>query len=265
MKTFFNVSAVFCLTILLLLSGCSKERSGNSNGQQQVKIYLTDNPVAFQQVNVDIQRLEVKIEVKDSTGAERAFWETLQIRAGVYNILNFRNGVDTLFAQGFVTAGEIKKIRITLGNRNSVMADRIVYPLLLKKPQVIIDVDDISSINPSAVKIHIDFDACGSIIKISNNQFELQPRIRTFSDDHDGRIEGKILPREAAAIVSVISNGDTLLAIPENEGEFKIRGIKAGVVDVFVNATANGYRDTTLRNIQLNGKEVKLPTIVLQK
>ncbi len=265
MKTRYSILAAGILFATLLFVSCTKERSGNSNGKQQVKIFLTDNPVAFQQVNVDIQRLEVKIEVKDSTGAEREFWETLQIRAGVYNILNFRNGVDTLFAQGFVTTGEIKKIRITLGTRNSVMADSVVYPLLLKKPQVIIDVDDISSIDPSAVKINIDFDACGSIIKINNNQFELQPRIRTFSDDHDGRIEGKVLPRDAAAIVSVISNGDTLLAIPEDDGEFKIRGIKTAVVDVFVNATANGYRDTTLRNVTLNGREVKLPTIILQK
>jgi len=264
MKAMFNVMIATAVSACLLLS-CSKENSANTSGKQQVKIYLTDNPVAFQQVNVDIQKLEVKIEVKDSTGAEREFWETLQIRAGVYNILNFRNGVDTLFAQGFVTTGEIKKIRITLGNRNSVMADSVMYPLLLKKPQVMIDVDDISSINPSAVKINIDFDACGSIIKINNNSFELQPRIRTFSDEHDGRIEGKVVPREAAAIVSVISKDDTLLAIPENDGEFKIRGIKSAVVDVFVNATANGYRDTTLRNVQLNNREVKLPTIILQK
>ena len=159
MKAMFNVMIATAVSACLLLS-CSKENSANTSGKQQVKIYLTDNPVSFQQVNVDIQKLEVKIEVKDSTGAEREFWETLQIRAGVYNILNFRNGVDTLFAQGFVTTGEIKKIRITLGNRNSVMADSVVNPLLLKKPQVMIDVDDISSINPSAVKINIDWLAC---------------------------------------------------------------------------------------------------------
>ena len=130
---------------------------------------------------------------------------------------------------------------------------------------MIIDVDDISLTNPNDLKLNLDFDACGSIIKISNNQFELQPKIRTFSDEHDGRIEGVVTPKEAGAIVSVTFGGQTLLAIPEHDGKFKIRGIKAGTVDLVVNATANGYRDTTIHNIIVGNKEVKLPTIVLRK
>lgn len=264
MKTTFKVLLAVAVLITFLLLACKKENSVNS-GKQKVSIYLTDNPVSFQAVNIDIQKVELKIEV-DSAGTEREFWEALKIRPGVYNILNFRNGVDTLLAEGFVTKGEIKKIRITLGTRNTVVIDSVTYPLTLKKPQIIIDVDDISEINPANFKIHIDFDACGSIIRINNNQFELQPRIRTFSDEHDGRIEGKVLPREAKAIVSVKFDNQTLLAIPEeDDGEFKIRGIKAGVVDLFVNATANGYRDTTIKNIIVGNREVKLPTIVLRK
>lgn len=263
MKTITKVLVAVTVLLLLLLLGCSKENSVNSN-LQKISIYLTDNPVDFKEVNIDILKVELKIEV-DSAGTEREFWETLKIRPGVYNILNFRNGVDTLLAEGFVTKGEIKKIRITLGTRNTVVIDNATYPLTLKKPQIIIDVDDISEINPSNFKINIDFDACGSIIRINNNQFELQPRIRTFSDEHDGRIEGKVLPREAKAIVSVKFGNQTLLAIPEDDGEFKIRGIKAGVVDLFINATANGYRDTTIKNIIVGDRDVKLGNIVLRK
>jgi len=264
MKTILKIVIPITALVMLLLLGCKKENSGAS-GKQKVSIYLTDNPVNFQAVNIDIQKVEVKIEV-DSAGIEREFWETLTIRPGIYNLLNFRNGVDTLVAQGFITTGEIKKIRITLGKQNSVMVDSVIYPLTLKKPEVIIDIDDIRQINPREFKINIDFDASGSIIRINNNQFELIPKIRTFDDDHDGRIEGRILPGEAKAIVSVVSGGQTLIAIPdEDDGEFKIRGIKATTIDLVINATANGYRDTTIKNINISNKELKLATITLHK
>lgn len=265
MKTMIKVLAAVTLLMIFLLLSCNKEKSVNT-GRQKISIYLTDNPIDFKAVNIDIQRIEVKVEI-DSAGIEREFWHELQIRPGVYNILNFRNGVDTLIAQGYIPGGEIKKLRITLGTRNSVVIDTTTYPLLLKEPFVIIDLDDdLEEINPAEFKLMLDFDACGSIIRINNNQFELRPRIRTFSDDDDGRIEGTIMPKEARAIVSVKSGTQTLLAIPdEDDGEFKIRGIKTGVVDLFVDATANGYRDTTIRNIIVGDRDVKLGTIVLKK
>lgn len=263
MKTILKIAIPVAAILILLLLGCKKE-SSTTDGKQKVKVYLTDNPVNFQAVNIDIQNVEVKVEI-DSAGIEREFWETLKIRPGVYNLLNFRNGVDTLLAEGFVTKGELKKLRVTLGTRNSVVVDNVTYPLTLKKSEVIIDLDDISEINPSEFKIHIDFDASGSIIRINNNQFELRPKIRTFDDDHDGRIEGTVLPKEAKAIVSVTGGGQTLIALPDDDdGEFKIRGIKASVVDLVINATANGYRDTTIKNIQVSEK-VKLATIILKK
>ncbi len=264
MKTILKVLVAVAMLMVLLLLGCSKENSVNSN-QQKISIYLTDNPVDFKEVNIDILKIEVKVEI-DSSGIEREFWVELKIRPGVYNILNFRNGVDTLIAQGFISRGEIKKIRITLGTRNSVVIDTTTYPLLLKEPVVIIETDDLEEINPLNFKLMLDFDACGSIIEIYNNQFELRPRIRTFSDDDDGRIEGAVLPKEAKAIVSVKSGTQTLLAIPEeDDGEFKIRGIQPGIVNLFIDATANGYRDTIIKNIMVGDRDVKLGTIILKK
>jgi hypothetical protein len=62
-------------------------------------------------VNIDIQKVEVKVET-DSAGVEREFWETLNTRPGIYNILNFRNGIDALLASGFVTNGEQKNFAL---------------------------------------------------------------------------------------------------------------------------------------------------------
>jgi hypothetical protein len=249
--------------ITLLLLGC-KKNNGIPAGKQKVSIYLTNNPVNFQAVNIDIQKVEVKVEAY-SAGVEREFWETLNTRPGIYNILNFRNGIDALLASGFVTNGEQKKLRITLGTRNTLVFDNVTYPLTLKKPDGIIDLDDISEINPLNLRINIDFDAFESIVCISNNQFELRPKIKTFDDDHDGRIGGRVLPKEAKAIVSITANGQTLVALPDDDCEFKIRGIKAGTVDMLINATANGYRDTTMKNMNVGQRKVELGTITLKK
>ena len=76
-----------------------------------------------------------------------------------------------------------------------------------------------------------------------------------------------MLPKEAHAIISAFGDKDTLMAIPDDEdGEFKIRGIRSTKVDLLVNATANGYQDTLIKNIMISpGGEIKLATINLHK
>ena len=63
-----------------------------------MRIYLTDDQTpVFDSVFIDLQKLEVKVE--DDTLSNDG-WINLNIHAGVYNILRFRNGLDTLFATG---------------------------------------------------------------------------------------------------------------------------------------------------------------------
>ena len=63
---------------------------------------------------------------------------------------------------------------------------------------------------------------------------------------------------------------DTLYAIPDyddddEEGEFKIRGIRPGTYSVLYDATAP-YRDTTLHNIIVEADEdTELPDIRLRQ
>ncbi|MEI9809676.1 MAG: hypothetical protein WDO16_18435 [Bacteroidota bacterium] len=72
-------------------------------------------------------------------------------------------------------------------------------------------------------------------------------------------IKGKVLPKQAKAVVAAIVNGDTLVAIPDHhDGKFKIRGLivtPGSTAVVFINATAGGYRDTTINNVALQRGE----------
>jgi Domain of unknown function (DUF4382) len=267
-KKWMAAIGVLMLMVMLVVS-CQKEQTVGEEvpaGMKRIKVFLTDDPsLVFDSIFVDIRVLEVKVET--NTGSE--FWDTLPIRTGVYNILKFRNGVDTLLTTAYIPNGEVKKIRLTLGTQNSVMKNGNSFPLALhnNNRQVIIDIPDVDSIDPNTFAIWIDFDGHGSVIRLRDNVFELRPRIHTFSNSHGARIEGEIKPRAALpAIVKVIAGSDTLLAVTDNDdGKFKIRGIRSSTVKLMV-IPSNGYRDSVLNNIQLSaGRDTKLGDIVVRQ
>jgi len=280
----------FCLLLSfsLLYSSCQKESSEKlPDGKQQVKIFLTDGPVDFDAVFVDIQRVEVwtapdscKGRWNDNDDDDRGNsgrgnsscgkWDTLNIRPGVYSLLSLSNGTDTLLASGFTPSGAIKKIRVILGDNNSVLIDSVSYPLSLHRNtnEIIIKVkdDDVDQLNNNNLQLWLDFDAGRSIVKIDHNRFVLKPVIHLFTPRRTAGIEGRVLPSRANIVVSAVANNDTLVAFPRSDGYFKIRGIKVTSADVYFNATANGYMDTTIRSVQLRpGKETNIGTIQLRQ
>src|SRR5215218_5118989 len=133
-NTFGLLMACSALCLLVVIA-CQKEVSNASDknkpfSQSPLKIYLTDHDTPiFDSVFIDIQKLEVKLE--DDT-LPNGGWIKLTINAGVYNILRFRNGLDTLFGTGNLPNDRIRKVRMTLGNQNSVMRNGQSFPLKIK-------------------------------------------------------------------------------------------------------------------------------------
>lgn len=278
MKRFHKLLVACGLFMLIMFAytACRKEAGSSNNipeGQQRIKIRLSDNPVRFDAVRVDIQRIEVKVlpDSCDRRDESCAVWDTLSINAGVYNLLDLANGADTLLANGLTIAGNILKLRLTLGTSNSVVIDSVSYPLSLwnNNNQVVISIrgEDVDQISPNDLQLWLDFDAGRSIVKVSNNRFVLKPHLKVWVPSHTASIEGKIQPDRADAVVAAIFNGDTLIAIPERrDGRFKIRGITTTTADLFINATANGYQDTTITGIQLDiGRTKNVGTIHLHQ
>jgi hypothetical protein len=90
-----SVAAVLIISTAIIACQKNASVSNSANQQHQARIFLTDHPTPiFDSVFIDIQKLEVKVE--DETMGNEG-WITLNIRPGIYNILNFRNGLDTLF------------------------------------------------------------------------------------------------------------------------------------------------------------------------
>jgi hypothetical protein len=148
--------------------------------------------------------------------------------------------------------------------------DSVSYPLTLwnnhNRITIKVKGEDIDEISPTDLQLWLDFDAGRSIVRVNNNRFVLKSFLRIWLPAQTASIKGKVLPDEAGAVVSAIANGDTLVAIPEERhGRFKIRGLRGTSAEVFINATTNGYRDTTLSAVPLTrGRETDIGTIQLR-
>jgi hypothetical protein len=309
MKHYRKLILAFSLVLIfiVLYTSCRKEASNSSipAGQQRIRIRLSDNPVNFGAVNVDIQMVEVQVipdsclnhsgddnnhdgdddHDNDHHGDEShgwgdddhhrdsrcSVWDTLDIHPGVYNLLDLANGADTLLASGFSPSGKVVKLRLTLGDNNSVVIDSVSYPLSLRNNSHHVTIrvggDNIDMISPNDLQFWLDFNAGRSIVRVDDNHFILRPFLTVWIPAHTATILGHVLPDSAESVVAAIFNGDTLVALPKpSDGFFKIRGITATAADVFINATANSYQDTTIAGVQLTvGKETDIGTVHLHQ
>lgn len=149
--------------------------SCNKNGETttDLRIHLTDNPYNAVEVNVDIQQVRVNFR-DDSTG-----WVNLDTRAGIYNLLNFQNGIDTVIAQATVPANTVKEIRFVLGTNNSIKIDTVVYPLTIPSgSESGLKIKLQRRLNAHIDSLKIDFDAALSILQTGTGEYKLKPVIK---------------------------------------------------------------------------------------
>ena len=281
----FGLIAFLCTA---LITACKKENSSDMPaGSQRLSLYLTDDPSPYDSVLIHIKYVEVKLDTCEHHKRDDHFgdndndrdddrkgrdefgkWDTLQITPGIYNVSKLKNGIDTLLGTATIT-GTIRKIRITLGDNNSLQMAGVAYPLnLLPGTNSYLYVKVKGLHHHEAIfgqsDLWIDFDISRSIVSRAG-QYYLRPVLRPFCDNNFARVKGTVLPADAAPLVTVYTATDTANAIPHPNGNFKIRGLKDGSYSVLYKGS-NGYRDTTLLNIQLQkGVEITLPTVVLTK
>jgi len=265
------------LALSLFFYACQKDTVTNDtipNGKTKLAVYLTDGPTDYQHVLVDIQQIAVKVDTcmrnsdddhdqpgcdddHDQRNSNCEIWDTINIRPGVYDLLQLRNGLDTLLASDFVLTGKIKRIKFTLGDNNTVIVDSTSYPIRLLNNQHFVYVnikrDHLDSLSANNLQLYLDFDLNHSI-KYRNGEYWLKPVIKPFGRHSTGEIEGKIMPQHSFGLIKAFNSTDTAYAIPWSHGEFKIRGLNQGTYSLYIQG-ANGYSDTTLTNIQVNKHE----------
>lgn len=280
--------------VLFVFFACSKNNSAGTNpnippGKSQVSIYMMDDPIQFSKVLIDIRQVVVEVDTaaKQSDPDEddewddnfcgrhrdqndkSVIWDTLSIKPGVYDLLQLRNGTDTLLASGLTTTGKILKIRITLGSDNTVFTDSTTsYPLEVfgPSPTFTINVrrENVSSVTNNEFKLWLDFNLSRSIF-FWNGEFLLKPNIIVFNDVVAAKLEGQVLPEHASPLVTAMNAADTLYAIPNEDGRYQFRGVPTGTYSINFKGH-NGYKDTTVNNIVVDSmRVVQVPTVTLHK
>lgn len=256
--------AVF-LTGVVAMTSCKKENKNTNvtpaSQKANIGFHLTDAPADYDAVNIDIQQVEVTMV---NSGAVTLSPTT----PGVYNLLDFKNGLDTLLLRADLPAGKIGQIRLILGDNNSVVTNGKTYALNTPSAQqsgLKLNLNQEFAAD-SSYDVWIDFDAGKSIHETGNGKFQLKPVIRAYSSLTDGRIKGYVQPAEANVTVYATNGVDTFSAIPGKGGYYMFTGLPDGTYSVTFDAALAVYIDITTNNVAVSyGQVTDLGTTVLVK
>jgi Domain of unknown function (DUF4382) len=288
------LTAIVGITAVLSIVACNKNNSSNSNpnipkGESQLSVYMTDAPVQYDSVLINVQMVVVEVDTSTTQNApdnphqwdndwcgqgrgprnSSVIWDTLSITPGIYNLLALRNGTDTLLSSSLITTGKILKIKILIGSGNEVFIDSTAdYPLVVFGPSpwftINVSRTDVANVTNNELKLWLDFNLNRSIFFWSGT-FYLSPYIVVFNDQVMAKVEGTVLPHGAGALVEAIQGSDTLYAIPWYSGQYEIRNVPTGTYSLTFKGE-NGYQDTTISGIVVDStRVVQVPTITLHK
>ena len=254
MKNIHKVFAIAGLAIILL-SACSDKAT---EGMADIQFHLTDHPGDYQEVNIDVQ--EVHVIVNDSL-------IELSTNQGIYNLLEFVNGKDTLIADDQVPEGFISQIRLVLGEENTLKIDDELHDLKTPSAQqsgLKLNIHNEFVSGESYVYI-LDFDVDKSIVKKGNGGYNLKPVIHVFTEAITGSLAGVVLPDSARPMVRAFNESDTHSTFPDTlTGEYLIRGLEEGMYSLEF-LPLEPFNDSLLEGIEvLAGETVLLDTVVLE-
>ena len=217
-------------TAFILLGFAMNSCTNNDSATYPVAINMTDAPGPYQKVNIDLQGVEI-------TGSDGKT-VTTNVKNGIYNLLDFTNGVSTLIATGDLEVATISQIRLILGPNNTVVIGGVSYPLSTPSAEqsgLKLQVNYKLQANV-LYQITLDFDAYKSIVDLGNGGYKLKPVIRTVETAIGGSIKGKISPI-GLAIVTAVNTADSTLSYStsvNSSGDFTVVGIPAGNYNVTV-------------------------------
>lgn len=247
----------------LSLTSCDKEdnTSKDPEGKATIKMNLTDAPASYDAVLVDIQ--EIRVHVDSS-------WITLQgTSPGIYDLLDFQNGLDTLIAQDEIPTGTISQIRLVLGPNNSLVENGVTHPLNTPSAQQSgLKLNVHYTLQPGLVyEFWLDFDASRSVVALGNGGFNLKPVIRVYTKNTTGSIEGYVDPVASEPLVLAYSTaGDSATAMAnDSTGYFLLSGLPANTYTVeFDPATPYLFTDVQGVNVAV-GQVTDMDTVAISQ
>ncbi len=167
-KQLFIAAALIVATIGFF--ACKKD-----NTKSTLEVRLTDNPALYEEVNVDIKEVRVKLSEESSDNE----WITLTTHAGIYDLLTLQLGVDTAIATGELPSGTVRQIRLILGPNNTIKYNGVLYQLEIPSGaesglKIMVN----KKLEETRETMVIDFDAALSVRQETNGEYKLRPVIK---------------------------------------------------------------------------------------
>lgn len=162
MKT--KLITLFSALLIVIAFACSKDNT------VPVRFLLTDNPVAYDSVNVHIVGMQVKVNNET--------WIDIETKDTTVNLLDLQDGVTMILADDEIPDGTLKEVRFILGPGNYVVVDGTRHDMATPSSEdsglkVKIDKD----LNETMNTFVLDFDAALSVKEEVGN-YKLMPVIK---------------------------------------------------------------------------------------
>lgn len=258
---FFTISTIF-------FTSCTDSNTTPSSTETaSISVKLMDEPGDYENVFIEVVDAKVKYESDDTENG----WISLEaINTGIYDLLELTGGVDVLLTDDYeIPAGELKQIRLILGENNSIVIDGEELPLRTPSAQqsgLKIHVNQVLEANISYTFL-LDFNVDESIVMAGNSgNINLKPVIRATIEASTGTINGSVTPIDIQTEISATNGVDTISTLANDEGNFVLVGLSPGDYTVTVTPdAASGLISQTIENVNVNvGETTDLGIISLE-
>lgn len=276
MKLLKPISLLLSLAIIALIGfkACDTA-SGPSTGMGELTVKLTDAPVDYDAVWIDIQSVRIHRNGNAETDttesdeeAENEGWITILDEPMRVNLLDLRNGNEITLGDTLLETGTYSQLRFILGDDNEVVIDGQSHDLKTPSAQqsglklnLNVEIEDGQSYT-----LLIDFDAARSVVETGNGKYILKPVLRAVNLEATGSISGVVEPNDFTTEVMAIEGEDTLSTITGEDGAYAFLGVHPGTYDLNFDPSDTTYADTTLTGIEvIAGEETVVDTLRLNQ
>jgi len=256
--------------ISLGLASCSDDDSdeATTGGNANMTVRMTDAPGDYDEVNVDVQDVQIKVESDTELEADvdADGWVSLNdVQTGVYDLLELTGGISQILADSEVPTGYASQMRLVLGTENTVVVNGESKPL------------NTPSAQQSGLKLQLnqeleegenyafllDFDVEESIVVQGNGGYNLKPVIRLIANDDAGMVIGTaVIPTtietNVQSLVKLSNSSVTISAYTDGEGNFALNGVPAGTYDLeIIPEASSGLTVFAVSDIEIKPNETK--------
>ena len=270
MKELKKINQAVLALLMVFAVGCNTAEVNHDDvfGNSKISIRLMDMPGDFDNVFIDIQ--DVKIKLNDDSVDDSGWISVDAINTGVYDLLELTGGINVLLLDDFeIPSGYLNKIRLILGEDNTVVIDGEVFPLNTPSAQqsglkIKVDEDLQPNINYTFL---LDFNVDESIVIAGNSgNINLKPVIRASVEAQSGYISGVVSPQDLQVLVEVTNGVDTISAYSDENGIFYLVGLDSGSYTVSAIPDVNSGFDTQVfENVNVTvGEATNIGTIVFE-